>query len=103
MFSYIFCGYTNNDNETPYDIGAKWFYIEKKKLLVKLDAFLDKCDVILSDTQWDIIDSEGKEITDKDILEIFKLEYDSDFILSYIDNWLSDKIIDFSEKLMRKW
>ena len=103
VFSHIFNDYLTDNNETPYDIGAKWFKCEKKKLIEKLDNYLEKCDVILGDTTWHAIGADGTELTDKIILETFDTEYDEEFLLEHFDSWFFDKMVDKTENIFNKW
>lgn len=101
IFLTIFDTYKTDDNRLPFEICQEWYDKQKKKYTKQIDEFLKDCQVKLGMREWFVISKDEKTLTEDDIKKMFKHTIDVKFIEKYYERWLSEKILDESEKIMR--
>jgi hypothetical protein len=100
LFLTVFDTYKTNDNRLPFEICQEWFDKQKRKHTKKIDDFLKNCQVKLGPRNWIIETKDGMTVTEEDIRKMFNDKIDSDFFEKYYTRWVSEKVLDESEKIM---
>lgn len=96
-------GSWSDAEKQPYEIVTKWFY-EKKKIITKeVDEYLEGCSVRLGLTNWMVITPEGKIMNEHDMIKKLTPKFDRVFIEEYFTDWMSEKILEVSSKMMGEY
>jgi hypothetical protein len=96
----IFDDYWVKDpNDAPIEYAAMWYYEKKRTIMLKVDEFLSKCSVRLGLTEWILIGPNGEQLTEKSLLKNFT-NFNTDFMLWYLESWKTEKMIEMSSKIM---
>lgn len=89
--------------QQPFDIVSKWYYEKKRIFTEELDRYLDGCSVRLGLTNWVVVTPEGKIMTEHDMIKKLTPKFDRVFIEEYFTDWMSEKILEVSSKMMGEY